>query len=78
MPVTTFIYEYPDGQEPRYWVHENWVVSYPGGDKRWFMNKHLWHPFPQGGPPEMRVHEGFVYDFPDGKEPKYYLREVDQ
>jgi hypothetical protein len=76
--MTTFIYEYPDGKEPTYWVFENWIVTYPEGDKHYFMRDELWHPYPEGGKAEMRVHQGFVYDFPDGTEPRYYLREVDQ
>ncbi len=77
--MTTFIYEYPDGQEPTYWVHEEkWVVTYPKGDKRYFRRNGFWHPFPQGGAPVMREHENFIYDYPTAPTPRFYFREVAQ
>jgi hypothetical protein len=77
--MTTFIYEYPDGKDPIFWVHEKWVVTYPGGDRRYYMQGDYWHPFPEGGAATLRVHQGFVYDFPEAAElPRFYLREVDQ
>ncbi len=78
MTRNTFVYAYPDGQDPAYWLHEGWVLEYPKGHKRYFMNGPLWHPFPQGGEPTLRVHEGYVYDFPKAGDPRFYLREVEQ
>jgi hypothetical protein len=77
--VTTFVYAYPDGQEPTYWIHQDsYVLSYPQGDQRFFRNGELWHPLPQGGPPILREFEGYIYDYPTAAEPRFYLREVDQ
>jgi hypothetical protein len=76
--VTTFVYTYPDGQEPTYWVHEGWVLDYPKGDRRFFINGEYWHPFPKGGEPALRAHEGYIYDYPTAPKPRYYLREVAQ
>ncbi len=77
--MTTFVYEYPDGQEPAYWIHEGqWVLTWPKGAKRFFRKGGYWHPFPAGGPPVMREHENFIYDYPTAPEPRFYLREVDQ
>ncbi len=74
--ATTFVYEYPDGQTPVYYLMAPWVLDYPGGERRYVMMGPNWHEVPAGGKPQFRQHEGFVFDYPTAPTPRYYLREV--
>jgi hypothetical protein len=75
--TTTFVYEYPDGQDPVFYLKEPWVLTYPGGERRYLALGPHWHT-QEGGKPALRVHEGFVFDYPTAPTPRYYLREVAQ
>jgi len=76
--VATFVYAYPDGQEPLFWVADEWVMSWPGNERRYMVLKDNWHPYPKGGEAELRAHQGYVYAYPTADKPSYYLREVNR
>jgi hypothetical protein len=75
---TTFVYAYPDGQDPVFYLKDVWVLDYPGGERKFLQIGPHWHEMPAGGKPKLRVHEGFVFDYPTAPTPRYYLREVPQ
>ena len=77
--MTLFVYEYPEGQTPKFWVQDDWVYTYPGNAKAFWIKEGYWFAYPTGGRASLRSYEGFLFDHPEAREtPRYYLREVEQ